>query len=360
MTICYFGDYNSEYSRTKIILKGLALHGVKVLHVNVRGKKGVGLFWELYQKHKELKEHYDVLFIGVGDSRLTPLLAHMIARAPVLWEPLFSIYDNWVFDRKLASPHSLKALWYWFIDWLDCKVSDLIILDTKANAEYFHHEFGVPMKKLNWIYIGADDETFIPQKVVSKNDVFEVEFHGKYIPVQGPEVIVRGAKALQEHGAHVHFTMIGSGQEGKRAQLLAHELQVKNITFLPFMPIEEVTKYVAAADVCIGLIGDVPRVARAIPNKLYEAAAMGKPSINADTPALRELFTPGNDVIAIPQGDHNALAAVIADLMQHPQKAKDIGTAARETYLKWGTNKEVGKQTLTALEGLVGRKIDCK
>lgn len=349
MTICYFGDYNPEYARTKVILKGLSLENVKVIHCNVRGTKGWELLWQLYKTHQALREPYDVLFVGVGDSRIVPLLARLIARAKVVWEPLFSIYDNFVFDRKLTSPHSPKALWYWLIDWLDCRAAHLIVLDTKTNAEYFHYEFNVPMKKLGWIYIGADDDVFKEKERPANVGIFEVEFHGKYIPVQGAEVIVRGAKLLEEQKTLVHFTMIGSGQDRKRVEALAQELGVTSMTFLPFLTQQEITEYVARANVCIGLIGDVPRVKRAIPNKLYEAAAMSRVSINADTPALRELFTPGENVVAIPQGDHEALARAITELLRDPQKADVMGRKAKEVYLQWGTNKSVGRQAAAVL-----------
>jgi len=39
MTICYFGDYNSNYSRNRVIIKGLKENGVNVLECNV-GEKG--------------------------------------------------------------------------------------------------------------------------------------------------------------------------------------------------------------------------------------------------------------------------------------------------------------------------------
>ncbi len=350
MTICYFGDYDPDYSRTRVILNGLEELGVTILHCNVR-EKGLKKYFKLWRAHQALHGQYDLIFIPMSNSRIFSFVAKCFSRKPVVWEPLFSLYDNWVYDRKLATPHSLKAYYYWFLDWIGCTFADLVILDTETNADYFHQTFWVPKRKLAHVYIGTDERIFFPRARIGTEKNFEVEFHGGYIPLQGADVIVRAAKLLENK--KVHFTMIGSGQMRASTEALAAELHLTNITFLPFLSKLEITAYIGNADVCIGLIGDVPRVARAIPNKLYEAAAMGKLSINADTPALRELFTPGKDVIAIPQGDHNALAAAIANFMQHPQKAKDIGAAARETYLKWGTNARVGQQALNVLSRII-------
>lgn len=343
MTILYFGDYDPKYSRTRVILNGLASERVKVIHVNVRKKKGLSLLWNLYKGHAAVKEEYDVLFIGVGDSRVIPLLARLIARAPIVWEPLFSIYDNWVFDRKLVSPHSPKAYWYWLLDWIDCRVADLIILDTKTNVEYFSRTFGIPMRKLSTALVGADTQTFIPMEKTKKSAFFEIEFHGKYIPVQGTDIIVRAAKLLENDA--VHFTMIGGGQAFAETKKLAEELHVSNVTFLPFLPQAEVVEYIRNADACVGLVGDVPRVVRAIPNKLYEAAAMARVSINADTSSLREVFTPSKDTIGVRAGDAKDFAHAVRELKEKANTV-ELGKAAYETFMRHATPELVAKKLI--------------
>lgn len=349
MTICYFGDYDPDYSRTRVILYGLLECGVSVVHCNVR-EKGIGGYWKLWRKHHALRGDYDILLVGLGDARLMPFFAWLISRRPIAWEPLFSIYDNWVFDRKLVRPHSLKAYLYWFMDWLGCKVSHLIILDTNTNCEYFHKTFGVPMRKLARVLVGADTRVFTPLSKTGGKGKFEIEFHGKYIPVQGTDVIIRAAKLLEADD--VHFTMIGGGQAFTTTKALAEKLQVKNITFLPTLPRDQVVGYIRAADACMGLVGDVPRVVRAIPNKLYEAAAMARVSINVDSSSLREVFTPGIDAIGIKQGDPEDLARAIRELKESG-KAEALGRAAYETFMKTSTPRLVAESLVDALRKTV-------
>lgn len=344
MRICYFGDYDPDYSRTRVILCGLHECGVSVVHCNARWK-GLGKYRVLWQKHRALRADYDVLLVGLGDARLMPFFAWLVSRRLIVWEPLYSIYDNWVFDRKLTSPHSLKAYLYWFMDWLGCKVSDLIILDTNTNCRYFHETFGVPMGKLSRVLVGADTRVFMPLSKTRDTGKFEVEFHGKYIPVQGTDVIVRAAKLLEQDD--VHFTMIGGGQAFNETKALAEKLQVTNITFFPTLPREKVVEYIRNADVCMGLVGDVPRVVRAIPNKLYEAAAMARVSINVGSSSLREVFYPGVDTIGVKQGDPEDLARAIREL-KGSGKAEQMGKAAYDTFIKTCTPKLVAQSLLDA------------
>ncbi len=346
MTICYFGDYAPEYARTRILIKGLRLAGATVVECNISEGSMFSKLRALYTKHREIG-NYDVMIVGQGGFRSMPLFARFITNKRIVWEPLFSLYDAWVYDRKLANPYSPKALLYWVIDWLGSACTDATLLDTRGNAEYFMKEFFIPRRKMFVAYIGADHDVFSPMEWKKDRTTFEVEFHGKYIPVQGTDVLVRAAKILAGDPS-IHFTMIGSGQEAKRTQALASDLGLTNITFHGFLPQSEIKGFIGNADACVGLIGDVPRVGRAIPNKLYEAAAMARASINVEGPGIRELFTPGRDVITVKQGDAEDVARKIREL-KDSGKAEEMGKAAYETYLRTSTQEVIGTELLREL-----------
>lgn len=345
MRICCFGDYDPDYSRTRILLRGLSLQGVEIVHCNLR-EEGFITYLRLAKKLLSFPRDYDLILIPMSNARLHTLIAKLLQRKPVIWEPLFSLYDNWVNDRRLVVRHHPKAWFYWLLDWISCVSSNLIILDNESHIDYFHRTFFAPREKMVNVLIGGDDRIFQMAPYPQKHEIFEVEFHGGYIPVQGPDIIVRAAKILEGKG--VHFTMIGSGQESARTRKLAKDLGVTNITFYPFLDQSAVSRYMAAADVCLGHTGDRPRVVRSLPNKLYEAAAMARVSINVDTPALREVFTPGVDVVGIKPGDPDDLARVILEL-KDSGKSKEMGEAAYDTYIKVGTSERIGKKLFADL-----------
>ena len=174
MIICYFGDYDPSYNRTAVLLKGLEQAGVSVLHCNVRGKSGINLYRELWKQHQALKGKYDMLFVGLGNARLMPTFAHFISSKPVVWEPLFALYDNWVFDRKYVKPHSLKAYKLWFVDWLGCQLADLVVLDVDTHARFFQNLFNLPARKLSHALVGADTDIFYPRERTQHSGDFEV------------------------------------------------------------------------------------------------------------------------------------------------------------------------------------------
>lgn len=345
MKICFFGDYDPTYVRTKVVLDGLASLGYSVVHVNARGP---GKYRRLYRQYRALRpDSHDVIFAAFGDSRMMSIFAQLISKKPVIWDPLFSLYDNWVFDRRFVSPTSLKARYYWFIDWLGACFSDHIVLDTMTNAQYFSDEFNVPMEKFSRVLTGGDPTVFTPLPPFENTDIFEVEFHGKYIPVHGVDVLIRAAKILETY-PDIHFTLIGKGQTLEESRALVEELKLKNVTFVPFVPIRDLIAYLRRSHVTIGLVGDVPRVVRAIPGKMYEASAARRLTINADTPALREIYKNGCDCVGVKQGDPDALAQAILTLRNDRESLHKMAEEAYKTYMRSATPECIAKELLAA------------
>ena len=66
-----------------------------------------------------------------------------------------------------------------------------------------------------------------------------------------------------------------------------------------------------------------------VPNKVWQAAAAGCPLVTRDGPALREVLTPGEQCLACPPADGDALAAAIARLLDDETFAERLGRAAR-------------------------------
>lgn len=159
MIICYFGDYNPNYTRNRVIIRGLKENGVDVLECNVR-LKGFRKFWQLIKEHKKFAGKYDFMIIGYSDSRYLIFLAKFLTDKPVIWDAFYSLYDSWVFDRKIVRDKSPKALYLWFLDWINCKLADLILLDTNAHIDYFVKTFGARKEKFVRVLIGADDKIF--------------------------------------------------------------------------------------------------------------------------------------------------------------------------------------------------------
>ncbi len=345
--ICYFGDHVQDYTRHKILKKGLEAHGFEVIERNTETRTA-GKYLELARFVLEERKKTDIFFVAYSISRYVWFI-RLLTRKPIVWDAFYSLYDNWVFDRKIARPRSLKALYYWSLDWTCCLAADLITLDSYASIEYFVRTFRIKRRKFVRVLVGADLDVMRPLPRPADADAFTVFFYGRYIPVQGADVIVRAAKLLEGKG--IRFVLLGAGQEYKNVRKLAEELGAADVEFLPQVRFGELPGYIARADVCLGLFGDVPRVDRSIPNKVYECAAMGKACINADTSAVKEFFVNRESILVARRGDPRDLADKIMELKEDPELRARIGQGALKAMLEKAGPEKLLKDLASRIKG---------
>lgn len=347
MKICYFGNFDPEYARNKVVLRGLEENGVEILFCRT-DKKGLGGLIDLFKKHQSLKNSYDIMIIGYSDSRFTVPLARLISRKKIIWDAFYSLYSSYVFDRKLINPQGLKAKYYWFLDWLSCKLANKILLDTNEHIKYFVRVFKEKPQKFMRSFVGTDDLVFYPRSGVKNHNQFLIHFHGKFVPLQGTEHIVSAANILKNED--IVFQLIGQGQEYERVRKLAEEFGLKNINWIDKVKYEELPDFIKKADVCLGIFGNTPKSKLVIPNKVYEAIAMAKPVISGDTPAIREFFTDREDILLCKTADPEDLAKKILELKNNPELAKKIAEGGYKLYLKNATPKIIGKSLTQTLK----------
>jgi glycosyltransferase involved in cell wall biosynthesis len=271
-----------------------------------------------------------------------------VSRKRIAWDAFYSRYDSWVSDRQLIRPGSFKAAYHWLVEWLTCRLVDVIFLDTESHIKFFEQTFNLSRSKFRKVLVGSDDRIFYPvsQKV---GDYFAVNFHGNFIPLQGIEVIVRAAKLLEQEGS-IRFNILGSGQTFGEISGLVDDLKSQNVKFWPKIDYAQLPGYLAQADVVLGIFGTTPKADRVIPNKVYEAAAMGKPIITAETSAIKELFTDRHDILLCHAGDPADLAAKILELKNKPELATNLGRQARLIFENNARPSLIAKQLLADLD----------
>lgn len=160
MTIVYFGDFDPNYARNKVIIDGLRLNGIEVVLCNDRSR-GRRKYLQLARMYRQLPTH-DAIIVGHSDNRWMTPLVKLFSRKKIVWDGFYSIYDSWVFDRKLVLPNSLKARYYWCMDWLNCRLADAIITDTQQHINYFVTTFKANPLKFSRVFVGTNNLLFHP------------------------------------------------------------------------------------------------------------------------------------------------------------------------------------------------------
>jgi glycosyltransferase involved in cell wall biosynthesis len=296
-------------------------------------------------------------FPGHSDVALARVLAAP-RRIPVLLDAFVSLYETSVEDRGLSGPRSLQALRYATEDRLACRLAHRVVLDTDTHVRYFEEHVHVPPRKLRRIWVGADDDVMRPVPPPPDDSTLRVFMYGSFIPLHGLEHVVRAAAVLERAGANVLVDIAGSGQTEPDVRRLAGDLDLRSVRFLGRRPYEELRELMGASHVCLGIFGTSPKAARVIPNKVFDALAVARPVITADTPAAREVLTHGEHAWLCAPGDPDALAGAILALRDDAATRRRIASAGhrlfRQQFSVDAISRDVTELILDAIGGAHG------
>ncbi len=377
MTVCYWGTYDSEYPRNRILMAGLRASGVEVRECHfplwkdtaqkVRqarsGWARPGLILRWARAYVTLSARFlvsprpDFLFVGYsGHFDVFPAwLLCRVRRVPLIFDAFLSLYDSIVLDRGALARRGFKARLLAWVDRNACRLADRVLLDTRSHAEFFRETFGLPAEKFWVLPIGADDRVFRPDRGASRNGrPYTVLHFGRYIPLHGLETVVRAARLLEDRGAACRFLMVGDGEERARIEILARQLRLRSVEFRAPETPERLARTMREADLCLGIFGETGKASRVIPNKVYEAMAAGKPVITGDSPAARELLTNEADCLLCSRGDPGALADAILRLRNDAALAERLALAGRKRFQEKAAPDVIGRLLVERLEGWKG------
>lgn len=341
MTICYFGIYNSDYSRNRVLINGLCQNGFKILECNSQ-KSGLFKYFDLARKHWSIRNKYDLMLVGFPGYQAM-ILAYCLSRKPVIFDAFSSLYDSMIFDRKIVNRNSLKAKYYWFLDWFSCRLADKIIIDTQAHIDYFVKEFNLLAEKFIRVFVGTDDRIMKQREKEKPNSYFLVHFYGSYIPLQGVKYILEAAKILQAE--NIRFNIIGS-----KIKKAFKEYNLSNVNFIDNVPYERLPQYLGEADICLGIFGDTNKAKRVIPNKVFDALAVGRPILTGDSPAIRELLTDRENALFCRLADAKDLADKIRMLKEDANLRKKIAQNGYKLFSKKLTPQKIVADLINSLK----------
>lgn len=376
LRVCFFGTYDIDQPRTRVMMEGLRQVGIEVTECRVQLWSGtaqkVALAqqpWTLFRKLRQIgRAYYSLLTksrqIGRCDAVVYAHLGQVdlvltawwfrLRSIPIIWDALVSLYDTVVDDRGLLTGQSIWGRWLRRVDQLAGRLADVVLVDTLQNRTFWHTRFSIPLPKLHLVYVGAEDLFARIHPKTKTNSHFNVLFYGKYIPLHGIGTILRAAKDLAEID-HINWTIIGTGQQRPYIDDLAKTLKVRNVRFVDWVPYSELPVYIAQADLCLGIFGKSDKAMRVVPNKAYQALASQRPLITADTPAARSiLFRDGLEgALLVPPENATALADAVLELSRSPQRCMELAQDGFKLYRRYYSSRAIGQQVVDILTASV-------
>lgn len=348
MTICYFGIYDNQYPRNRNIIKGLKDNNVEIIEI-IDKTPGIKKFWKLFKKHWQIRKKYDLMIVGFPGQIIVPF-AKLISRKMVIFDLHVSYYDSIIIERKNYKPGTFKAYYFYFLDWLSCRIADKILLDTKEHIEYVSRLLRIKKDKFITVYHGIDDSVFKPVEKDQKNhNKFIISFHGYIQLLNGMDLVIRAMKILEQE--KIELWIIGGGSEYKKIKKLAEkELKLKNIKFYPPMPPNELIKKISQADLGLGFFSKSMKIDRVIANKIYELIALKVPVLTGDSTATREHYEHKKHIYYCERNSVEAIALAIIELKNNKELRKYISEEAYYYTKKNISTAVLGEKLLSELK----------
>jgi glycosyltransferase involved in cell wall biosynthesis len=269
------------------------------------------------------------------------------SKVKIIFDAFISFYDTKVFDRKLVEENSLKAKYYYLLDYLLCRFSDILFFDTIEHRNYFVKTFKINKNKKLFILPMVLDIDLIDRVVVSENvksifnkEKFNVFFYGSYIPLQGVENIIKAANILKEK-KDIQFVLLGGGQTFPEAKKIHNDFDLKNIIFVDRKPYKELLEYIKASDLCLGIFGGTDKAKRVVSNKVLEYLVCSKQTITGRSSAMERHFEDKKDLIYCNMADSEDLAKKIEYMYNNYEELKYLGENGRGVVERYFSEENI-------------------
>jgi glycosyltransferase involved in cell wall biosynthesis len=344
--VAYFGTWERGYPRNDQVISALESAAIDVDLVHEEMWTGTHKFGltptvlprlaraELRLARADVASRADAVLVGYpGQFDIWSAKRH---GRPVVFNAMVSLYDTFVEDRERFRERSLAAHALRRLDRAAFRAADLVVADTRANADFMRDLAGVD--EVTACYVGAEERLFQPTWRCGAD--FHVLFVGKLAPLHGVDLILDVARRLPM----VAFRIVGTGQ---LTDLLA--AKPPNVEHVAWADYEDLPGLYADAGCALGIFGTSGKAERVIPHKVFQALAVGAPVITADTVAARELLVDGRDSLLVDRTP-DALARAIVALRDDAELAKRIGAGGRATFEREASEAVLGVRWRQAIE----------
>jgi glycosyltransferase involved in cell wall biosynthesis len=346
------------------------IEGVSLRRLPVRRHQGAGLpiylaeygaflvrsLWAATRAHRHRR--YDLVEVhSLPDYLVFAALPLKMAGVPVLLD-LHEAMPEFFKSRfpKAANPISYKLLR--LQEMLSIKFADEVLTVNEPLAERLRG-LGLSQQKLTVVLnspdLGLFNAAANPHRDFMSDGTLRIIYTGALTPTYELDVVLRAVAAIRDARPElpVQATFYGRGDSQQALEALAAELGIADrVAFPGRIPIEDVPRAVADADIGVAPTRLDPFTGMSLSTKVLEYAAMEKPVVASRLPTVQRYFAPGTLSVYEP-GDPKSLAELVLKLVDDPdeRRSRVLETRARVEELSWTRQAAAYK---TVVDRLVG------
>lgn len=287
---------------------------------------------------------------------LSAWIVSALRRRPFLLE-IRDLWPDFAIDIGILKNPILIMLSRWLETFLYARATHILVNSPAYRTKLI--EKGIRDDKITLIPNGVDSSMFDPQAKGVEfrtrwklEDKFVVVYTGALGLANDIPTILQGASQLRDE-VDIHFVLVGDGKERSHIESLIQELNLTNITVAGSYPKSEIPRILAAADVGVATLKNIPMFRTTYPNKVFDYMAAGRPTILAIDGVIRELVETSGGGIFVPPGDANSLAETVRGLSKQPNRVREMGNAARIYVVKYFDRRKHATQFIELVKQMV-------
>lgn len=267
---------------------------------------------------------------------------------------IFNVSDLWpdsAVELGMVKKDGIAARIAYWLEKTSYRKAWLITGQSKSIVENIQMRF--PGRPVFHLSNGVDTACFAPSRntetaraVLGSKEQFVIAYAGLHGHAQGLSQVLEAARILASDDAF-RFVLIGDGPEKQRLQMKANEMNLANVRFLDSRPHAEIPGILAAADaILVPLVG---QITGAVPSKIYEAMASGRPLVVVASGEPAEMVSEYRSGLTVTPNDVGGLVGAFRILRENVQLGKSFGENGRKAAVKDFDRKGILEEFATFL-----------
>lgn len=249
---------------------------------------------------------------------------------------------------------SLKIKFYSLIDkFLLNRFDKIIAVSDELKKEIT--EVGVPAEKILIIPNGIDINRFTKKYNVDRvrmqlgipAQYKVVGTIGRLSTEKGHSIFIDAADKIRKEHPSTFFIIVGDGLLREKLQQKVTKLALEN-HFLFTGIIDDIPKVLSIIDIFV-----LPSLTEGLPMALLEAMAARKPVVASKVGSIPQLIIHNKTGLLVQPADIEGLIISIGELLQNPEKAKQLAEAGYQTIVNNYTSKIMTRRYMDVYDRLL-------
>jgi glycosyltransferase involved in cell wall biosynthesis len=344
----------------EIIEPGIVVHRVNAsehLHAGFMGRLWSLLSFMLKSFVAALRiENFDIVY-GTSPPIFQGFTAYLISRVKRV-PFVFEVRDLWP-DFVVQVGAVKSPLFIYPAKWLEkflYRKATAIIINSPAFLEHIMSK-GIEEEKVSMVLNGVETSMFDPEargeslrEELGLEDKTIVLYAGAIGVSNDISTLLDAARNMRER-REIVFLLVGGGNQRNAIEARLVGEGIDNVIMLPPVPKAEMPTIMAASDIGVAILKDVPMFKTVYPNKVFDYMAAGRAVLLAIDGVIRKVVEEAEAGVFVQPGNPEDIARGVLSLAEDADLREQMGRNGRKCVEECFERSEQAEQLERVLLG---------